>query len=230
MCPLSTGVSNPEFSIEQMTLKIDYSQFSTADQNMTYDHQQLDGIQTASDVIFRIYQWGQTAGITLPKNRTLPHLLNTCDWANRPTGGGIVFHSPGDVLFTLIAHLNHPLLPLTFKKKLEWISNEVRQCLSQLIPIDTMPPKFESSEMTYCNSYPNPYELYHHSHKIVGMAQRRLRHAFILQGVIHIYANHSYFDPFFSPYLTDGLQGKICPKEVIQTMTQWAKAKLSPIR
>ena len=100
-------------------MKIDNAQFKTAQENMDYDETLLELKERRG--ICRLYQWQNQPSITLPYNRTLPTELIDIDHAHRPTGGGIVFHSPGDLLFTIIASMKDPIFPTTFKEKLQWI-------------------------------------------------------------------------------------------------------------
>ncbi len=199
-----------------MTIKIDYSQFNTASENMDYDTTLL---QSQSDTIrYRLYLWPNCPSITLPNNRQLLPQLSAYEHAYRPTGGGIVFHNPHDLLFTLIAPLSHPLFPQRFKEKLYWLSIKLKTILTLVAPIQSNNPSSTPSDITFCNTYPNPYEIYSNNHKIVGLAQRRFKHQFMVQGIIHTQSNFNYFDSSFKNQLTHGLNNKINPHYLLKKL------------
>ena len=191
-----------------MTIKIDNAQFKTAQENMDYDETLLELKERTS--ICRLYQWQNQPSITLPYNRPLPTELIDIDHAHRPTGGGIVFHNPGDLLFTIIASMKDPAFPAPFKEKLQWISTQLHIIFNTLgYQITTLRSEKER-DITFCNRYPNPYEIYINNEKVVGLAQRRFKNQFMVQGIIHIQSNLDAFKNLpkkFHPYLTQGLKG-----------------------
>jgi lipoate-protein ligase A len=196
-----------------MTLKIDYSQFNTTQDNMAYDVHLLE--QKKEYALCRIYQWPNHPSITLPYHRSIPSELAIFNYAHRPTGGGIVFHNPNDILFTIVAPIKDPFFPLRFKDKLQWISNQLKLTLPSLKT--NLPTGLPNS--AFCNSYPNPYELYINQVKVVGLAQRRFKDYFMVQGIIHTQSNLTWFKTIhskFLPYLTPGLNNKIDASELCQ--------------
>tara|TARA_B100001113_G_C21025660_1_gene585616 strand:+ start:311 stop:940 length:630 start_codon:yes stop_codon:yes gene_type:complete len=204
-----------------MTIKIDYSQFNSAIENMRYDTELLNTQhQNALNTIsLRLYEWPNFPSITLPKNRPLLPQILPYDYAYRPTGGGIVFHNPSDLLFTLIAPLAHPLFPKRFKDKLHWLSEKLKSKLTLFTENISESPISIKSDITFCNSYPNPYEIYSKNHKIVGLAQRRFKDQFMVQGIVHTQSNFTYFDDSFKPNLTMGLNGEIETQLLLNKLT-----------
>ena len=125
---------------------------------MDYDETLLELKESRS--ICRLYQWQNQPSITLPYNRTLPTELIDIDHAHRPTGGGIVFHSPGVLLFTIIASMKDPAFPAPFKEKLQWNSTQLHTVFNTLGYQTTTVRSEKKRDITFCNSYPNPCLLY----------------------------------------------------------------------
>ena len=203
-----------------MTFLIDHTVFPTAKENMIYDEHLLKRLSELP--IFRVYLWPKIA-ITCPHNKQLPSQLSHYDHAPRVTGGGIVFHSPQDIVFSAAASLKEKSLPKKFKDKINYFSSKISESL-QSIDIDTTRQTQANgdSNRLFCLGYPNPYELYYKTNKIVGLSLRRYRHLFLLQGVLHCQSNFDYFklpDPDFQPYLTKGLSGHYSPKKIVDQLT-----------
>lgn len=179
---------------------------------MRYDDSLLKDLQEGrSTHFFRAYEW-QQASITHSYNKNLPGDLMAIDHASRATGGGIVFHSPGDIVFSLGGYNKQGFLPQGFKEKIEWVSKKVTEALAQCKVQTT--PSVESDtpqNIQFCNGYHNPYERMVGEQKCVAIAMRRFREVFMMQGVIHLKSNKEVFEvgDGYEEYLTEGLYGKV---------------------
>jgi lipoate-protein ligase A len=181
------------------------STFNTAPENMKEDERLFQSLSKGNSYIFRLYRW-KTTGITYPKGRPLDKALMSFDHSERLTGGGIVFHAPGDILFSLGFFHSHkgPLKPL-----LTQVVNDIADIfLKAGLHPTFQPQKNPTFSPTYCTTYHSPFELYVHDEKVLGLAIRRVKDKLFIQGVIHISPNRPYFKelpPAFDPYFTQGM-------------------------
>lgn len=183
--------------------------FITAKENMNYDSLLFTELENGTlPYFFRYYSW-QTPGITYPQSVQIPDTLQALDSSTRTTGGGIVFHCPNDSVFSMGFHLKDPLLPSSFKDKLTLVSDWFGDLLLKEGYL-TQCNFSESSPLnrSFCLSYPNPYERYFNNQKVVAFAMKRVRHMFMIQGIIHRESTHTYFNRIqndYSPFFTTGL-------------------------
>ena len=155
------------------------------------------------------YRW-ETPGITLPEKRDIPEALCHYDVGMRPTGGGILFHAPGDFLFSLIAPNQDPRFPKPLSQKMKWLSVAMKTALDH-VGLSTRPDTEARGpvERHYCHTYPNPFELRYQDDKICAFALRRFRHCFLIQGLLHLRPNAPAFPSLgegYAPYFSEGLQ------------------------
>jgi lipoate-protein ligase A len=155
----------------------------SASENMAWDAALLTH-RAPNQRIQRWYVWPHP-GITYSYKQPCPPSLVHHDHAQRITGGGIVFHSPGDIVFTYIGATNDPLFPRSPKAKLAHVSQLIRDVLAPYIPLDASPSQSSSPNRDYCHSYPTPFELSVDGHKLLGITLRQFKPNWIIQGIIH---------------------------------------------
>jgi len=189
--------------------------FAVAQDNMDFDLNQMTGNK---DAMIRIYTW-QTPGITYPERRPGPVSTWDVDIAHRPTGGGILFHSPGSIVFSIGIPTSQSPFPKSLKATLSlvgrWIQFSLIACGYDVVP-DT---DSHTANHLYCASYPNPYELRYNGQKVVAMALRRWQSSVLVQGIIHVVSNIPYFGHLgadITPYLSEGLGLSDTPNPRIQ--------------
>ncbi len=180
----------------------------TAQANM--DHDATIASQVSSPTI-RIYTW-PTAGITYPQSRPGEVQTWAIDSGHRPTGGGILFHSPGSIVFSIVVPISDCTLPRPIKSKLatvgSWLQESLNSAGFPTVPDTELPQHLQNR--LFCASYHNPYELRSEGEKVAAMALRKSRSNVLIQGIIHVVSNHPYFGhlgPDVHPYLSAGLGG-----------------------
>ena len=174
---------------------------------MKYDEHHVKTL-VSNERKVRVYVW-QKPGLTYSYKQTVPHDLSSQCHAIRVTGGGIVFHSPGDVVFSVTAATDDrcfsgPIL----KGKMRWISDTTQSMFKQLgIDVDPNHPEGNVLQNDFCSGYVNPYECHVNGQKVAAFTIRRYKTAFIIQGIIHVSSNKNTFDAFaqYHPFLTNGL-------------------------
>ncbi len=184
--------------------------FPFARENMLYDEILLQRRERA----FRFYKWGMR-GITYPSGRPSDIIPNS---SPRITGGGIVFHCPGDVVFGCVAPLDDPLFPKKLKDKMGFISD----LISKNLDLSPSQSQHISQDLNFCTTYHNPYELYSNGQKICGISLRKKRDFFIIQGIIHLQSQFVHFADLpksYRPYFTAGLNGTIDAEAVIAALS-----------
>ena len=197
----------------------DSAYFDTAAENMRYDEHLLS--QAADTTVLRWYEW-QKPGITISHRQTdIPAALDQFDASGRITGGGLLFHSPGDLVFGLVGSLTDLRWGTGLKAKLCLISKAAQQALTQagFRPLPTTTdPAFQNR--AFCHTYQSPYEIAVGSEKIVALTLRKMRHHFIVQGIFHLNDNHRDFklDTEWHPYLSHGL---ITPPRAVEIGQQF---------
>ncbi|MSR89236.1 MAG: hypothetical protein EXS67_06245 [Candidatus Margulisbacteria bacterium] len=198
-------------------MKIYYESFKSASENMRFDESLLEKKENC----IRLYEW-QNPGITYPEKRALPEDLHHLDHATRITGGGIVFHSSGDVVITVMARLDDPNFPSKLKEKLyritEWIQAALKICGIYAKLKETQPSE---KNLQFCQSYFSPYELYSEGVKVCGLTLKKYREYFILQGILHLANTEDYFadlPKFYHPFFSKGILPTKYAEEVMQAL------------
>jgi len=135
--------------------------YPSAQANMSRDQDLLREHQ-AGDRVFRFYLWPRP-GITLTEKKPLPHKLEHLDCGYRLSGGGIVFHNPGDLVFSIICELDDPAFPGRLKEKMSMFSQLFITALAPKISIQTAGPE-SKSDLAFCMGYSNPHCPDHSGH------------------------------------------------------------------
>ena len=175
------------------------------------------GIELPSDERhLTLYEWPHRA-ISFGYKQNLPDDLNSAveqkqlDGGRRATGGGIVFHNPGDLVFACAAPLNDPLFPDSLKDKMGVIRDQFKQCFLEqgllLHPRTHDPLENSMAKEVFCASYPNPYELFYNDSKILALTLRRFKHSVLIQGIVHLQDNATYFSDYahYQAFFSQGL-------------------------
>ncbi len=197
--------------------QLDHTAYSTAAENMAYDVKLLTKTSQDATTRIRVYTW-KTPGITYPKQRPIAAPWTGFDHGERPTGGGIVFHVPGDIVWSIATPLTKGTTLTAFiERAVAWVETGLRLHGIQLHAITPAP----QTDIRYCNTYESPFERYLGSEKVLGIALRRYRRTILLQGVIHLNPNQPYFDPnnHYQGLWTRGLDGRITADELSEKYT-----------
>jgi lipoate-protein ligase A len=173
--------------------------FLAAEENMHFDKELLfkaeDLAASAEDipVYVRAYEWTVPA-ITFSEKQKLPADLKKHENSTRFTGGGILFHCPGDIIFSVVTSLKNKKFPEKIKDKAWSISGKVEAFLASCsIDVCKKENKALTKEREYCATYYSPYELYLGEQKVVGIALRKYRKCLLVQGIIHCSSAWDYF-------------------------------------
>jgi lipoate-protein ligase A len=165
--------------------------FNTAAENMSYDNELLHRLMP-NQRIERFYIW-QQPGITYSYKQTCPKQMSKVDSSSRLTGGGIVFHTPGDIVFSLVGWNNDPQYGQKMKQKLTVLSDRITTALVHVgVEIDSKASKI-SLDLNFCATYPTPFEVAVNNEKILGLTIRQFKSKWLIQGVIHTKPTHSDF-------------------------------------
>jgi len=201
-------------------MAIDTTAFKTAQQNMDYDTRMMENL-TGDTVAIRFYKW-QSCGVTLPLNK--PDIIPSinCDKGWRITGGGAVFHSPGDIVFSIAAKIDSPEFPKSFKDKLcvvtKWVEAGLAACE---IPLQKEAPEVVKN-LAFCTQYPSEYERFNNNQKALAMAVRRFKDRWLVQGVIHTKTHadwHTILPKELHPMLTSGLNKDVSLEALIKPLS-----------
>lgn len=189
--------------------------FETAEENMRYDDELLSRLtQKEWHSFYRFYEW-QHPGLTYTHSKTLPEELAHLDHAKRATGGGIVFHSPGDIVFSMGIRVDDPAFPKSYKDKLCVITKKLTKITEEAAGFKTEPSnKTTERNLMFCNSYYNPYEREVEGQKSIAIAMRKFRDVILFQGVIHLKSNREVpefykLEKTFHTYFTNGVEGQL---------------------
>lgn len=196
--------------------------FDSAKANMQFDEQLLLTLKENERVV-RVYVW-QSPGLTFSFKQTCPKEMAIIDHAIRITGGGIVCHSPGDVVFSIAGHANDAAVPKSPRKKLDMVSNQLKQSLMDAnVALDDAPLPFEK-DLAFCQSYPTPFELSINGKKICGLTIRQFKTNWLIQGILHAQPTH----PVFYPWIPDAqhLDLQLDSAHIQQTLIQALKLSI----
>lgn len=185
--------------------------FQTAEENMRFDDDLLDRLIAKEwGSFYRFYIWQQT-GITYTHSKECPKELRHLDHAERATGGGIVFHSPGDIVFSIGIRTDDSSFPKSYKDKLCVMTRRITK-ITESTGIKTSPSqKSGERNLMFCNSYYNPYEREIEGQKSIAIAMRKFRDVILFQGVIHLKSNWKVPEFYILPksfhtYFTRGVE------------------------
>ena len=200
---------------------IDHSSFLTAEENMSYDEDLFNQLLMDKNCFFRIYEW-KKPGLTQCHKRSFPQDLKQFDHSFRLTGGGIVFHSPGDIVFSIGAELSDSYFPLHSKGLMQWVANLFsKSLLNHGFDSSFGGANSDERNIMFCSSYSNPYELYVNGEKVFGFALKKTRTHFLVQGVLHVSSSFDYFlscSDHYHVYFTKGLQSDVSAAVLIDEL------------
>ncbi len=183
--------------------------FETAKENMDYDVDLFEQLKESNQRFFRIYEW-KHVGLTQSEKRDIPKDLLAYDHSYRLTGGGVVFHCPGDIVFSIGGSLGDDYFPSKSKDLMLWCSQLFSSALQSMdIPVYTKDELNGAKNINFCASYFNPYELYVKDAKVFGFALKKTRSHFLIQGVVHVLPTEQGYSSvanLYSLFFTKGIQ------------------------
>jgi lipoate-protein ligase A len=169
--------------------------------NMAIDSALLDEVErsAATRTIVRFYGW-QTPTVSLGRNQDMGRavdvdycLANRIDIVHRPTGGRAVLHDD-ELTYAVISNDTNSFGD-TIYGNYKRVSEALCLGYNRLgVPAVLAPDTRKPTPVTNggdppCFMSPSRYELMAHGRKIVGSAQRRVRHSFLQHGSMPITCN-----------------------------------------
>jgi lipoate-protein ligase A len=169
----------------------------SAEDNMQKDKNLLE--QCSKNVFLRLYSWKDTC-VTYGYNQKEADVikivketmkLNISEFVRRPTGGGLVVHSPGNLSWSLFVPskflTEHSLLSFYYSLSL-FYAEALRECgiVCQLTKLTK--EEFQEKRINdVCINYPAKYELVdENGKKLIGSAQKKTKLALIQQNNLFI--------------------------------------------
>lgn len=144
----------------------------------------------ASAPALRLYTW-RGPSVSLGLRQEEPEWLPRCEplgveVVRRVTGGGAVLHA-GDLTYAVVAPAVASELPADLRGSYEWIRSRLVAGLARA-GLDARAARARpgADRLELCFSGATGYEIELDGEKLVGSAQRRLRHAFLQHGSIRI--------------------------------------------
>lgn len=191
--------------------------YSLAQENMDADIELKESCSKIKRLV-RCYKW-ENPSITYGYKQKVPTALTHIDGGRRATGGGIVFHNPGDIVIACAAPINDPLFTGKLREKMTIISVLLKNTFKTLgISLNPRPkPKHikleDFEEKAFCNTYINPFEWYYNNEKIIAITCRSYRNVILVQCILHLYDNNKTFQNLseFSSVFSGGLPSSIRP-------------------
>ena len=157
--------------------------FESATENMRFDEQLVDQLQRGCR-LERFYIW-QVPGITYSYKQECPVDMRHIDSSSRLTGGGIVFHTPGDIVFSLVGWNTDPLYACRMKGRLDVVSKRIQVAFNAMGVSLDQNANAPKTDLNFCASYPTPFEISIQNQKVVGLTIRQFKDRWLIQGVIH---------------------------------------------
>lgn len=171
---------------------------ATAQANMDYDHELLEGLSSESPMILHLYDWqGDCA--------TYGYFINPFDFlseqgvakrgltlARRPTGGGIIFHI-WDLAFSVLVPCSSSFFSDNTLVNYRFVNRAVLSAakeflkttsLVEIISEDLHPKDISCKK--FCMAQPTKYDVVLGGKKIAGAAQRKTKKGFLHQGTISL--------------------------------------------
>lgn len=175
----------------------------TAKANMDFDRGLISKvIENPQNRWFRAYEW-LNPGLTYPENRPIPEELKEFDQSTRSTGGGLVFHSPGDIVLSMITPIDDPIFEnKKLRDKLCILTNAIKnafQCLGYKVSSGQQTQE-NNKNLNFCQTYYNPHELYINQQKLCGLTLKKQKQTLIIQGVIHLTQHDNAFSSLKESY------------------------------
>jgi len=170
-----------------MDWKIIDSGKRSAKQNMNKDAELL--MTLSKEAIVHFYDWERDAA-------TFGHFIDPAryfdlekvkekqlDLAQRPTGGGIVFHMT-DFAFSILVPSIHPAFSLSPLDNYLYINRKVGLALEEFlgVTIELLHEEDKDNKDNFCMAKPTKYDLIVRGKKVGGAAQRKTRAGYLHQG------------------------------------------------
>lgn len=168
----------------------------SAAENMALDQRLLDALDPSDEPLLHLYDWEgdcATYGYFVKPDRYLDLAAAErygVSLAQRPTGGGIIFHTT-DLAFSVLVPAGHPAYSLNTLDNYAFVNRIVlkaveqflgRPLVAELLPME-MPQKGTSC-CNFCMAKPTQYDVMVGGRKVGGAAQRRTKAGFLHQGSI----------------------------------------------
>lgn len=144
--------------------------------------------QKSTDFIYRSYQFVKPT-ITYGYPQKIDELIDVTKYTKegyeivrRPTGGGIVFHDLSDYVFTYAGPIPSSPVPETVEGSFLWFSKIMQSALKEMnISAELIASDYGKSD-PLCFAGGRKFELQLEGEKILGLACRRGRNGFLMQG------------------------------------------------
>ena len=154
-------------------------------ENMAADRALFQALENKQGLpALRLYSWSEPA-ITCGYNQKPAKVLGPAESVvRRPTGGGLVFHHPGETSFTVVTTLAS--LPAGLIPAYQELSRPVIAALRSLGWAAKLAssPEEKRGDPQFCFAYPAAYEVVINGEKVVGAAQKRGRNALLQQSAV----------------------------------------------
>lgn len=172
---------------------------NSAVRNMAIDEELLAGAQSGANAlpVLRLYAWDPPA-VSVGRFQKIETAVNReeCsrlgfDIVRRVTGGRAVLHR-GELTYSIVARTDDPLFPSNVLGTYKVIASGLVAGLRSLgLPAQIVSRQSRQARLVQkkpaesaCFTSPSWYEILVNDRKIVGSAQRRLKHAFLQHGSI----------------------------------------------
>lgn len=140
------------------------------------------------------------------------------DWARRPTGGGIVFHTH-DLAFSLLLPKDHPACGDNTLERYHWVNRRVLRAIEAAIEsgrqkgadLCTIEPDEPKEMGAFCMARPTHYDVMWRGGKVGGAAQRKKPRGLLHQGTICLQRVPKKL-----------LEGALCNPKVAEAMERWS--------
>ena len=162
--------------------KIVRSPADTVANNMAIDWQMFNDMETGKICpTIRVYTWSEP-GVTFG-------YLQKSEGVRRPTGGGLVYHDPSEVVYCLVAPNDSAIIPVRLTEAYLMITKLICQALNELgYPVELSKTGealgLKKTRSQLCFAQAENFEIILNGQKIVGSAQRRTRNTVLQQGTV----------------------------------------------